>query len=536
MLLAVGAAESAAENRIPQCKNDLSFEEGVLRCVGMEGKILLETKRKVAVANVTGPEPLRRRGPFLFMMNLIHAVVCSSMPSSHVSVRSYMGAGHVPLTLESPTLESPSWLPIVFLLASAVLDSSSIARPLSYPQQPSDSPRGCQLLVVIHEVRGRRSGKVTVHPVGRMDSFAVAVWVERGMRWVWLVSISCSFVFALCVVLLNLAAASLPPRRMGTLVVLMFHGAPRARVDLDVSISLSFVELACRSLLACGMGWCVPCIANPPLLSYLSIVLAAVVVASSGCMRSEGEKDKGIGRFEICCARDLVGGRRKGLLALVKRVTAVMGGRSCIVILVVGRLVSLAATYRLLWSRRASSNVSSEHQEVSMGIPCLLVKSGKNMIPYKTIEATNEDKDVQKSNASEQYPSPVQKDHKPTPYRPIQPSPNPERTRQTPAGSYSDPLFDHWSGGTTTMPTTVSGYDSRYRGSEQRCVVISSNSRYVCYFFLIFSLYFSLSLAICRLSFIPAYAPWQYSTIFHPIFASRDVNLGPLSNLENMWF
>lgn len=72
--------------------------------------------------------------------------------------------------------------------------------------------------------------------------------------------------------------------------------------------------------------------------------MAAVVVASSGCMRSEGEKDKGIGRFEICCARDLVGGRRKGLLALVKRVTAVMGGRSCIVILVVGRLVSLAAT------------------------------------------------------------------------------------------------------------------------------------------------------------------------------------------------
>ncbi|KAI7628657.1 hypothetical protein KC346_g50 [Hortaea werneckii] len=183
--------------------------------------------------------------------------------------------------------------------------------------------------------------------------------------------------------------------------------------------------------------------------------------------------------------------------------------------------------------------------------------------------ATNEDKDVQKSNASEQYPSPVQKDHKPTPYRPIQPSPNPERTRQTPAGSYSDPLFDHWSGGTTTMPTTVSGYDSRYvpvvsfRVSLSSVSVAASSGVWssvriqgtyvfffcffcpwktswemgVCgYFFLIFSLYFSLSLAICRLSFIPAYAPWQYSTIFHPIFASRDVNLGPLSNLENMWF
>lgn len=86
-----------------------------------------------------------------------------------VSVRSYMGAGHVPLTLESPTLESPSWLPIVFLLASALLDSSSIARPLSYPQQPSDSPRGCQLLVVIHEVRGRRSGKLESAKARRRD-------------------------------------------------------------------------------------------------------------------------------------------------------------------------------------------------------------------------------------------------------------------------------------------------------------------------------------------------------------------------------
>ncbi|KAI7628702.1 hypothetical protein KC346_g49 [Hortaea werneckii] len=343
MLLAVGAAESAAENRIPQCKNDLSFEEGVLRCVGMEGKILLETKRKT-----TGAVPFHDELDSRCRM-FQHAIL-PSVPKF---------------------LHKPSNTQMLACVPSAVLDSSSIARPLSYPQQPSDSPRGCQLLVVIHEVRGRRSGKVTVHPVGRMDSFAVAVWVERGMRWVWLVSISCSFVFALCVVLLNLAAASLPPRRMGTLVVLMFHGAPRARVDLDVSISLSFVELACRSLLACGMGWCVPCIANPPLLSYLSIVLAAVVVASSGCMRSEGEKDKGIGRFEICCARDLVGGRRKGLLALVKRVTAVMGGRSCIVILVVGRLVSLAATYRLLWSRRASSNVSSEHQEVSMVCCCV---------------------------------------------------------------------------------------------------------------------------------------------------------------------
>lgn len=96
---------------------------------------------------------------------------------------------------------------------------------------------------------------------------------EVGMACVYLMF------FRLCAVRCpsDLAAASLPPRRMGTLVVLMFHGVGRlvctlstpegsinalflvrkqdvplyalcARVDLDVSISLSFVELACRSL------------------------------------------------------------------------------------------------------------------------------------------------------------------------------------------------------------------------------------------------------------------------------------------------
>lgn len=89
--------------------------------------------------------------------------------------------------------------------------------------------------------------RVTVHPVGRMDSFAVAVWVERGMRWVWLVSISCSFVFALCVVLLNLAAASLPPRRMGTLVVLMFHGVGRLVCTLSTPRARSMLSSSSES-------------------------------------------------------------------------------------------------------------------------------------------------------------------------------------------------------------------------------------------------------------------------------------------------
>lgn len=79
-----------------------------------------------------------------------------------------------------------------------------------------------------------------------------------------------------------------------------------------------------------------------PLLSYLGIVRSAVVAASSGCMRSRGRREKGIGRFPRCCARPLEDDGGKDLLAPMERVTAVMGGKSLIVILAVGYSVSLA--------------------------------------------------------------------------------------------------------------------------------------------------------------------------------------------------